>query len=181
MKRIPKTSEWSELATGPTYYSCSCLVPPRPSIQQEPSYKQAYFVCPPHDCFLKMPHCFYLFMLNTEHFVSCWFPFMQVNSQLNGFPPLSGIHQLSHLDGISVGLHLSSDADFPRSMVYSVKVTILWTTKVLFPQGKFSIFPCAQLSFEVETKDNFERKTQDFENTFLSKLPELFMLGKLHF
>ena len=113
--------DFSTICIGHRTWNCSCLVPAHPSTQQEPSDKQACFVCPSHDCFSKTPRCFYLFILNTNHFVSCWFPFMQAN--LMGF--LLSLEFTSSVTWMALVWGSSSDSVFSRSMMYSVKVRIL--------------------------------------------------------
>lgn len=114
-------------------------------------------------------------MLNTNHFVSCWFPFMQVN-----------------LMGFLLSLKFSSSVTWRASKQGYISVHILsfqgqwciawkwefYEVQKCYSLGENSGFFCDQISFELEAKYNLERKTMEFENTFLSKLPKLFMLGR---
>lgn len=53
--------------------------------------------------------------------------------------------------------------------MHSLKVSILHTVKVLLSQKELHVFLCYKISFEVETKSSFERKTYiDFEILFIA-------------
>lgn len=154
LKRISKTSVWSEPATGPVCQNWCCLVSPQPSTQEEPSDKQACFVCSAQDFFLKTPPCFYLCWTQTTLLAAC-FPSRNSTKWVSSSLEFTSS---CRLDGMGLGLHLSSHSAFPRSMMYSVKARILWTTKVLFPQGKCRIFLCAQFPLKCKQKIIFKEK-----------------------
>lgn len=145
---VIRTSHWTRLPELVLPGFCSAQHP------GEPSDKQACFVCSAQDFFLKTPPCFYLCSTQTSLLAVC-FPSRNSTEWVS-----SSLEFTSSccLDGMGLGLHLSSHSAFPRSMMYSVKATILWTTKVLFPQGKRRIFLCDQFPLKCKQKIIFKEK-----------------------